>query len=199
MSNTNTYHETALLHRVAEGDELAFRQVYDHYTRRIYSYALNLTESEDKAAEVVQEVFLKLWQNRQKLPEVQQFNAWLHAIARNVFFNAIKRKAQESVALRQLYITRTEAIHETEYFVLDRENDTLLQQALARLPDQQKLVFQLRSQGMKQDEIASQLQISKNTVKVHLNRALNSIRDYLGTHTGTALSLLVILLSGKQP
>ncbi|HRO46011.1 RNA polymerase sigma-70 factor [Agriterribacter sp.] len=199
MSNTNTYHETALLHRVAEGDELAFRQVYDHYTRRIYSYALNLTESEDKAAEVVQEVFLKLWQNRQKLPEVQQFNAWLHAIARNVFFNAIKRKAQESVALRQLYITRREAIHETEYFVLDRENDALLQQALARLPDQQKLVFQLRSQGMKQDEIASQLQISKNTVKVHLNRALNSIRDYLGTHTDTALSLLVILLSGKQP
>lgn len=186
------------MQRLAEGDEIAFREVYDHYRRRIYSYALSLTESEDKAGEVVQDVFLLLWQNRQKFPEVQQFNAYLHAIARNAFFNAIKKKAQESVVLRRLQISRSEATHETEYFILDRENEALLQEVLERLPNQQKMVFQLRSQGLKQDEIASELQISKNTVKVHLNRALNSIRAYLGSHTDTALFLLVILLSGKH-
>jgi RNA polymerase sigma-70 factor (family 1) len=191
------YNEKKLLLQVSESDENAFRQIYDEYRKRIYSYALNLTESEDKASEIVQEVFLKLWLNRGKLPEVHNFQAWLYTIARNSFFDAIKKSANESTALKKLTFSSKDISHETDYFILDRENQVLLEQAMERLPDQQKLVFKLKSQGLKLDEIATELNISKNTVKVHLSKALSSVKDYLKNHTDTALILLLILLGRK--
>jgi hypothetical protein len=73
LSNDRRYEGRELLTRIATGDEEAFRQIYDQYRKRIYSYAYNLTESKDRAGEVVQEVFVKLWLNRARLPEISNF------------------------------------------------------------------------------------------------------------------------------
>ena len=195
MQDYSSYSEKKLLHLISAGDESAFRQVYDQYRKRIYSYALNLTEDEDKAGDVVQEVFLKVWLNRDKLPNVSNFNAWIHAIARNYFFDAIKKLVKESAFLKNLTAAVDDSTNETENFILNKENEFLLQQAVEKLPPQQKLIFELRGQGLKQDEIAEKLNISKNTVKAHLARALSSIKNYLSNHTDASLTILIILLS----
>lgn len=186
-----------LLSAIASGDENAFRQVYDQYRKRIYSYAFNLTESADKANEIVQEVFVKVWINRQKLKEISNFNSWLHTIARNVFYDAIKKIANESRAVKTLKVVSDDASHDTDYFILNRENEKLLHSILEKLPEQQRLVFQLRSQGLKREEIAAQLNISENTVRVHLTRALAFIKTHLSNHTDTALLVIMILMSGR--
>jgi RNA polymerase sigma-70 factor (family 1) len=192
-----SYDEKRLLLQVTEGDEQAFRQIYDQYRKRIYSYALNLTESDDKACEVVQEVFLKLWINRTRLPHVNNFQAWLFAIARNAFFDAIKRTANESSAIKKLSLSTEDSGYETEDILLYKEDQELLKKAIDQLSEQQKLVFNLKSQGLRLDEIARELNLSKNTIKVHLARSIASLKEYLKNHTDTTLILLLILM-GRQ-
>ena len=191
----NTYNENELLALIALGDEIAFRRVYDHYRKRIYSYAFNLTESEDRAGDLVQEIFLKVWVNREKLPGLDNFSAWLHAIARNYFFDTVKKMATETKVYKNLRIVTDEGTDETNHFILNRENEAILLQLLEKLPAQQRLVLQLKSQGYKLDEIAGEMDISKNTVKVHLKRALATLREYLKNRPDTTLVILVMLLS----
>jgi RNA polymerase sigma-70 factor (ECF subfamily) len=189
------YEEHRLLAQIAAGDEEAFRQVYDHYRKPIYSYAFSLTESKDGASEILQEVFVKVWVNRQKLPEISNFNSWLFTVARNAFYDAIKKLASESKAKKVLKVVSDNESRDTDYFILNRDNEKLLQSIVEKLPEQQRLVFQLRSQGLKREEIAEKMNISENTVRVHLTRALSFIKTHLGNHTDTALLVIMILVS----
>jgi len=77
------YNEPALLLKIAEGDESAFRKLFEHYWDNIYSVALAFTKSPVIAEEMVQDVFVKIWTKRQYLPEVQKFSDYLFIIARN--------------------------------------------------------------------------------------------------------------------
>src|ERR1700751_838380 len=82
--------ETDLLARVAQGDEKAFGTIFHHYRSRIYSYAFHLSGSSGHSDELVQEVFLKVWLNRDKIPHVLRFDNWLFTIARNQVFDMLK-------------------------------------------------------------------------------------------------------------
>jgi RNA polymerase sigma-70 factor (ECF subfamily) len=176
--------EKGLLVKVANGDEEAFKLLYDHYRQKIYAYACHLTGSRLLADEVVQEVFLKVWLNRQKLPSVSNFNAWLYTISRNQLFDALKRSAREAVGRKALINEMPDAVNNADDILLNKENDKLLQQALSRLSSQQQIIYHLsRNKGMKYDEIARQLQIAPNTVKVHIVNALRTIREYIRFHT----------------
>ena len=71
------YDESEALKRLAQGDEKAFRMIYDRYRKKIASFAWLLTESEELTDQILQDVFVKLWINRSKLDGVNNFNAWL--------------------------------------------------------------------------------------------------------------------------
>src|SRR5882757_232877 len=94
--------ETDLLTRVAEGDEKAFEKIFHHYRPKIYSYAFHLFRNIGLADELVQEVFLKVWLNRDKLPHLLKFESWVFIIARNQVFDTLKTLAKEASALKQM-------------------------------------------------------------------------------------------------
>ncbi|MBS1564709.1 MAG: RNA polymerase sigma-70 factor, partial [Bacteroidetes bacterium] len=170
--------EKALLLQTAAGDEIAFRSVFDAYRPRIYSFAFHLTENNVMADEIVQETFLRVWLHRQKLPEVDYFNAWLHSIARNLVTDALKRIAKERLAQASMPVTAT--ISNADEAMTDKEYARLLQEAIGQLPDRQQQIYQLsRDAGIQHAEIAGRLNISRHTVKTHLVLALKSIREYL--------------------
>ena len=188
--------ETELLARVAEGNERAFGLLFHHYRPKIYSYAFQLFGNVQMADELVQEVFLKVWLNRDKLPHILKFDSWLFIIARNKVFDMLKLRAKENTARQQMARFLNPEANLVEDQLLDKENELRLQHALEHLSPQQKLVFTLsRHQGMKHEEIASQLNISRSTVKTHLVNALKTIRDILHFHSDSALLLLLGLWS----
>jgi RNA polymerase sigma-70 factor (family 1) len=186
--------EAALLLQVAAGNEMAFEKVFYHYNNRIYSYAFHLFGNNSLADELVQDVFLKVWLNRAKIPEILKFSDWLFIITRNQVFDTLKMVAKEDSARRQLAHSRATESNSTEEQLLIRENEQRLHHALNRLSPQQKLIFTLsRHQGMKHEEIASRLNISRNTVKTHLVHALRTLRDSLSFQSDGLLLFLLFL------
>lgn len=170
--------ENELLARVAEGDERAFGLVFHHYRRKIYSYAFHLSGDSAQADELVQEVFLKVWLHRDKIPHVLRFDNYLFTIARNQVLDMLKKMAKEAEFRKQIVGLLDPEANPVEDQLLSRENELRLRQALDQLPPRQRLIFTLsRHQGMKHDEIADQLQISRHTVKTHLVQALKTLRS----------------------
>lgn len=172
--------ENDLLTRLANGDERAFSAIFHHYRHKIYSYAFHLSGDAAQADELVQETFLKVWLHRDKLPHILRFDNWLFTVARNQVFDMLKGMAREAAFRRQVAGLAEPGANSVEDQMLSRENETRLREALDKLPPQQKLIFTLsRHRGLKHEEIADQLKISRHTVKTHLVQALKTLRGVL--------------------
>jgi RNA polymerase sigma-70 factor (ECF subfamily) len=154
--------------------------LFNAYKDKIYSYILNITESEEVAEDVVQNIFLKLWVNRADLIQVQNFNAYLYRMSHNYAINGLKRMAKKTLILAEIEKQPGRNYSRADENILHKDVQQLLQKAVERLPPQQKLVFKLSwDQGLKQEEIAERLNISILTVKKHKVQALRNIREYI--------------------
>lgn len=169
--------ESEILRLVSEGNELAFREIFNHYSSRLYNYTFRITDDEELSEEIVMDAFLKVWCNRQGLGEIVHFGSYLYTLVRNRAFNAIKRRAHEAVIIGKLSLNNSEYQDTTEETVIYKEYQHILSQAVNQLPPQQRIVFSMsRDEGMKYEEIANHLNLSKNTVKAHLKKALSTLR-----------------------
>lgn len=164
---------------IANGDEQAFTRLFHQYRNKIYSVALRLTESTFMAEEVVQEVFLRIWIKRVSLLEIKDFEAYLFIVARNYVFSAIKRTARQK-NIEEAWINDSPTFENSaDCVILTKEYEEVIRQAIDLLPAQQKQVYLLsKEQELKREEIARLLQISNETVKTHLSRAMRHIRAY---------------------
>lgn len=183
--------ESEILRLVSVGDELAFRKIYNHYSSRLYNYTFRITEDEELSEEIVMDAFLKVWVNRNVLDEIINFDAYLHTLVRNRAFNAIKRKAHEAVIIGKLCLNNSEYQDTTEETVIYNEYQHIINRAVDELPPQQRIVFSMsRIEGMKYDEIANQLNLSKNTVKAHLKKALSTLRLVVSNYLVICIHIL---------
>jgi len=186
--------EYELLANLANGDEQAFTQLFDRYKNNIYGHAVHFTQSAFIAEEITQDVFLKLWLHKESVTEINNLEAWLFTITKNCCFNHLKKIAREHRLKNSLAQEIEQMDETTESYLAVKEQQNLLQQAIDHLSAKQKLVFKLnREGGMKNAEIAEQLNISPNTVKTHMVGALRSIRLFFKTHTERAIQVLVLL------
>lgn len=185
-----SHNEKELIQLLVEGDERAFRELFNRYADNIYGVAMAYIKLPAVAEELVQDVFVKIWLNRQKLSEVQRFNDYLFIVARNYILNYLrKHKRDQQFRQQLLHHFSDQAITPENEFLL-KESTQLINQAVAALPPQQQLVYQLRrKQDLSLDEIAAQLNISRNTARNHLNQALKQIKQYLANHSGDAVLL----------
>ncbi|MEJ1237207.1 RNA polymerase sigma-70 factor [Chryseolinea sp. T2] len=166
----------SLLFQVAEGDEAAFRVLFNSYCHRVNSFATGLTRSETIGQETVQEIFMKIWLKREALTSVINFDAFLFTMVRNHVYNIMRRQALEAQA-KSTFQGEVVATFDSEDDDVLSERKHMLDKVVDSLPQQQRRVFQLcQLQGLKYQEAAALLNISRLTVKTHMQQALKTIR-----------------------
>ncbi|MEJ2880155.1 RNA polymerase sigma factor [Pedobacter sp. GR22-6] len=181
MQTFSTDEVKKLLIQIQQGNEFAFTTLFDLYRPKIYTTALRITRDEWTAEEILQDTFVKIWKVRESLGAIDNFDAWLYTVARNVTFNALKLKDREKVNYDQMLLDRTVTLYspEADVDLQMKEFQQILEQAVARLPPKQKATYQLiREQHLSRNETATALKVSPETVKWNLDQAMRSIRAY---------------------
>lgn len=194
LSINQPYNEQALLSRIAEGDTTAFRTLFDHYRPKLYSYLLRMSASAEVAEDCVHDVFLKLWCGRDKLVNIQNFNAYLYRMAHNHALNNLRKMAVETLVVAELTGPVPPSADDPGRALHNKEVQQFIRQAVGKLTPRQREVFLLsRESGLKQAEIAERLGMKVATVKAHLTDALNFLRNEISARYGSYAIILFIL------
>lgn len=199
MKITNVVDEPSLLRNIATGDEQSFSLLFNKYRPNIYTTALRITADEWVAEEIVQDAFLKVWLSREKLHEIDNFGAWLYTVAKNLTYNSLKQAQNEK---RKLLNAVEKSINvyykQTDHLTQEKEFEHILNQAIERLPQKQRITYQLiKQQEMKREEAARTLNVSAETVKWNLDQAMRNIRAFCMAHLKDAPIIVVLYLSAK--
>lgn len=192
MTANRSITEYLLQQQLSEGDRNAFRKLYDLHRDKLFFYTLRLTGSKQLAEDVLQEVFIKVWQQRETVAEIRSFDAWLFTLGKNQILNGFKRASLERSIIAGMQ--NNEAIDPVTQTIDFNEVNKLLQNAINALPPQQKKIYRLRQeQGLKNTEIAHQLNISPLTVKKHCAQAFRTIRVVLEKQAGLTGALILVM------
>lgn len=195
MSDATPYDDSELFLRISEGDEKAFEQLFDSYLPRIQPVILQIVQSQAAARDLVQDVFLKLWLVRDKLPEIEQPKNYIFRIAYNLAFNYLKRRTVEQKGLMNVMAAASGQENSLEETLDIKEVRRLVEAGIESLPSQTRLIYRLsRTNGYKAQEIADQLGISLQTVRNTISRATHTVKEYLEKE-GIVLPVLLITLA----
>lgn len=199
MNTYDSYSDLKLLSLSADGDEKAFTLLFEKYRNRLFYYIQKHTRSAEISEEIVIDIFMKLWTDRDLIKGIQDPGAFFHKIA---FYRSMDylRTVARHTRLQKIYSDRLErADHLTpDALLISAEEKRLLMDAVNQLTPQRKLVYLMsRDKKLSHSQIADLLQISKSTVNNSIVSATRSITEYLKNHTSgkAALSLLTVFFS----
>lgn len=162
--------------------EAVFGEIYRKHERALYRLVLRVTRSEQQSQDIVQEVFIKLWEHRGEIGDIRNMEDWLYRVTENKMMDFLRKAAADSRLREALWIRTKTFTRETEESLQAKECHSIIQGAVSRLPRQRKLIFHLnREEGLNHQEIAEVLSISRHTVKNQLASALRSIQRLLTT------------------
>nr|WP_121269827.1 RNA polymerase sigma-70 factor [Pedobacter schmidteae] len=179
--------------RLKSGQEPAFRQVFDLHFRRLYNFSFRFLKNRSQAEEIVNDAFLSLWVNREKLNPDLPLLPYLYTIVRRLALNALRDIATSQKAMDNLWDQMEKLSNETEEAVLLNDLRQFTENVILQLPAQQQLVFRMsRYEGLNYDEIAERLNISRNTVKNHLIAALKTLRTHFNRSDTSYFILLTL-------
>lgn len=197
MKQLDKHSETDLLQQVAEGDGEAFRILFLHYGPMLKTFLLKLSKSRETAEDLVHDVFLEIWKNREQLTQIEQFKPYLFRAVHNRAHRSFERQAKESLILHELRKEQSLAVSfEGEDRISTEEVRNFIRQAVDKLTSQQKKIFLLsRHEGLSHRDIADRLGISSQSVSNHLSDALRFLRDEIGNSYGS-YALAIIILHG---
>lgn len=196
MAHTSSYKNNvseSLFRQVSEGDESAFRLVFDQYKAPFYTAAFKMIRSAELAEDIVQEVFITFWKKRELVALADNPEAYLFKILHNVIYTQFRKLAQER-ELKQALADGDKESEEgsVEALLLEKENRNLFETVIGQLPAQQQMVYRLAKQeGLSREEIAEKLQISPHTVRNHLASAVEFIRDYFNKEASALIWMAI--------
>ncbi len=181
-----------LLQKLQQGNESAFTDLYHQHSKTLYRKILWMVNDEEIAKELLQDLFMKLWENREKVDASKSFRSYLYTIAVNLVYDyfrkATKRKEVEAHLLAMAVddYTDTEEISETN------ENIQLINDIINKLSPQRRKIFMLcKVDGKSYEEVSKELNISKSTIHDHMVKANHVIKDYLRRNPNIAIYLVI--------
>ncbi|MGV8135697.1 MAG: RNA polymerase sigma factor [Mangrovibacterium sp.] len=196
MTSTRKYIDSLTVRNLKQGDSEAFDDLFKKYSQRLYNFSLRYLKSEEEAEEVVQEVFLYIWEKRGGLNPDQSFNSYIFTIAYNIIRKYfIKKSRKNAFKDEQLYIFLNEENNLDQLidykFLLEK-----VESIINSLPARRKEIFIKRKyEGLAIKQIADELGISPNTVENQLASAQKQIRSELQKDKLSGLLFFILFIS----
>ncbi|SJZ39878.1 RNA polymerase sigma-70 factor, ECF subfamily [Chitinophaga eiseniae] len=185
--------EAVLLQRLQQGDTEAYIALYNQYYPSLYTYILHFINIPELAEDALQEVFIKIWEIRERINPELSFSGYLYRITRNHVFKRLKKISADTALRLQAMQELQHQTEDADTQLLWKQYESLLRQAIAQLPPQRQKVFRLcREESKSYEEVAVELGISRNTVKEHMVLAMKSIKFFFYTNTDGILPLLLV-------
>ena len=169
-----------ILKQFKEGNAEAFDAIYYKYSVKLYHFALGLVKDETIAQDLVQEVFVNLWEKKDQVDPSLNFDNYIFTIAYNSIRKFFRKKSVETKFINKLLKDSPEIVESVEGAAIYSELLEIANKAIDKLPPKRKEVYKLsRQEGMKVKEIASKLNISPRTAENHLAKALSYLKEEL--------------------
>ena len=187
----------ALLNDLRLGDLKAFREIYELYKLKVTRLAYRYCLDEADAEEVLQDVFMKLWNNKEKINASQNFDNYLFTITKNTVLDKIKSYKLEKENLSKYFAHhKTVATDQTEQHILHHELQQLLAEVLVELPPKRRRIFEMnRLEGYTYQQITEALQISSGTVEKQMSKALKVVKKKLTGYKLLVIAMIIFLIA----
>lgn len=181
--------DSELLIFLNKGDKMAFDEIYRRYIDKLYTLAYRYVKSRDDSADIIQQVFLKIWVIHNELDISINIKNYLFAMTRNALLNYIR---DNTTKLRHNYIIAQQKGEEDDIYELAARKNAVreLLGAIDGLPLQQRKVALYRCEGLSNVEISKKMNLSLNTINTHYKQSLINLKKVLVN----VLKILVLLL-----
>lgn len=192
MGNLKNTTDSKLTSLIKTGVKEAFQELFERYAPRIFQFSLSYLKNEQDAEELVQDVFLKIWEKRDALDNSKSIKAFIFKVAVNTIYDFIRRKNIES-AFKEFAGADFELQDSTWHQIIFDEMLDNLDVLVKQMPAERQKIFRLsREDGLTNDEIASKLNLSKRTVENQLYRAIAFLKKHFRTDSLFALLFLYL-------
>lgn len=182
--------DNRLLQLCSEDDELAFTEIFNRYWKFLFRVANNILQNPDVAQDVVQEVFINLWQRKKETP-IESPTAYLKQATRFQVLKAIRDKKTDDQFLKRLASVTVEVLQENP--LLFKEQQKLLNRLIDLLPADCKEAFRLsRDENLTYRQIARKLNISEKTVEKRISKSLKYIRNGISMEIGLLICFMAL-------
>jgi RNA polymerase sigma-70 factor (family 1) len=190
--------EKELLASMTKGNKLAFEKIYLIYSTRLIKKLLRLVKDEEIAKEILQDVFLKIWERRKTIDPARSFPSLLFRITENLVIDFFRKAATDKKVMDYLISISTELYSGADEALEKRDEFMALEEAIMKLPEQRRRIFRLcKLEGKSYEEVATLLGITSGTVNDHMVKAMRALRKHF-TSDGTKLAILVSFLFGMR-
>lgn len=200
IDRESDFTEEELLQQLRHGNAIAFTAVYKLYSKRLFLKILHMVNDQDVAKELLQDLFMKIWENREQIDTSRSFKSYLYAIGVNLVYDHFRKAAKNKHLAVQIVKMATELYTHTEEAIINKESMGMIMTAVDLLPPQRKKVYTLcRLEGKSYDEVSKELHISCSTIQDHMVKANAVVRNFLHDNPDlAAYSLAVVIFSNLK-
>ena len=182
-----------IIRRLKSDDKFAVDELFNCYYNRLYHFSKSILKIENGIDDILQDVFVKIWLNRQKINNPETFNAYIFTITKNEVLNLIRANLKNQSFRDEMYLRSVAEEYQTQNTLEFEEIKSAIDKIVETLPEKRQIVFKLsRTEGLPNKEIAHQLGISEKTVEDHITHSIKHIK--LSLNDLGILSLLYFYL-----
>ena len=172
--------DVSLVLRLKENDEAAFELIFNKFSKKLYYFTLSYVHSQTETEEIIQNVFVSLWENRDMLSEAFPIQNYLYKVTINHIYNYFKHQLVRRRYFEKMILEGKDEDHEVMQGILTNDLGEIMNKIIGELPLRQQVIFRLsRAEGLCHAEIAKQLGLSVRSVENQIYRSLKYIREKL--------------------
>jgi RNA polymerase sigma-70 factor (family 1) len=172
--------DVSLVQRLKENDKPAFELIFNKFSKKLYYFTLSYVHSKAESEEIIQNVFISLWENRDMLSEAFPIQNYLYKVTVNHIYNYFKHQLVRRRHAENMILEGTDEDHDVMQEILTHDLGVIVNKIIEELPLRQQVIYRLsRTEGLCHAEIAQRLGLSVRSVENQIYRALKYIREKL--------------------